>query len=136
MTLYRTKAAPLPGTSYADLAPLARALLRSIARRTKRRPYIRSVYFRKDKIFFTHFWAHLAQRSPGQRARRLKYLPCALELVRKSRHEPNSKENPNRQREILHRFAGLTPDGEKFMVQIKEDKKTNRKELMSVFPYQ
>ena len=132
---YRASTKPLRGSSWNEIAPQARHLLRFITRRTKRRPYIRSAYFRKDKIFFTYFWKHLGQRSHRQRAKRLRYLPCAIELIRHSRNEPELKENPNRHGEFLHRFYGVTPDGQTFVVQIKENKKTSRKELMSVFPY-
>lgn len=48
--------------------------------------------------------------------------------------EPTSKQNPNKPAEILHRFAGLTKDKEIFFVQIKEDKKTDQRHLLSVFP--
>lgn len=136
LTLYRTITQPIRGSSWAEVAPQARHLLRSIARRTKRRPYIRSAYFRKDKVFLSYFWQHLSQKPYPEQLRRLRYLPCAIELIRKSRHRPTSKQNPNRPDEILHRFAGMTPDHQLFMVQIKESQQTDRKELMSVFPYE
>lgn len=34
---------------------------------------------------------------------------------------------------MLHRFYGVTKDGVYFCVQVKEDKRTSRKDLMSVF---
>ncbi len=34
----------------------------------------------------------------------------------------------------LHRFYGQTKSGELFCVQIKQDKRTGRKDFMSVFP--
>ena len=136
MTPYRAKATSLPGTRYTEVAPLARALLRSIARRTKRRPYLRSAYFGKDKIFFTYFWKHLMQLPRYQRVRRLKYLPCAIELIRKSRQMPEVYLKRDRPREIFYRFSGQAPNGPEFAVQIKENLRTRRKELMSVFPYQ
>ena len=45
-----------------------------------------------------------------------------------------SKENPNRRSEIVHRFAGITAEKDLFFVQIKEEKRTGQKWLMSVFP--
>lgn len=66
--------------------------------------------------------------------RRLKYFPCAIELIQKSRFEPESKENPNKRTEILHRFTGVTKENDIFFVQIKEDKRTGQKWLISVFP--
>jgi hypothetical protein len=35
---------------------------------------------------------------------------------------------------MLHRFAGETKEGKKFYVQVKQDKRTGRKDFMSVFP--
>jgi len=71
----------------------------------------------------------------NDKTRRLKYYPCAIELIQKSRIEPTSKENPNRVGEIVHRFAGSTRENELFFVQIKELKKNGEKSLMSVFPF-
>ncbi len=64
----------------------------------------------------------------------MKYFACAVELIQKSRFEPKTKENPNKQNELLHRFFGITADNELFCVQIKEDKKKDQKFLISVFP--
>lgn len=133
-TPYLAKSNPIPGTRHAEVAPLARAVLRSIARRTRRHAYIRSAYFGKQKIFFTYLWPHLNQKPLSEQIRRLKYIPCALELIAKSRNEPLTKDNSNRPGELLHRFAGRTRNGELFYVQIKEDRKSGRKEFMSVFP--
>jgi len=66
--------------------------------------------------------------------RRMKFFGCALELIKNSRFEPTSKENPNKPTEILHRFAGVTKNNDLFFVQIKEDKRTSEKWLVSVFP--
>jgi hypothetical protein len=66
MAVYRVKNTELAGTSYAEIAPRARLLLRAIARKTKRQPYLRSAYFQKEKIFFTFLWQHLQQRSHKQ----------------------------------------------------------------------
>jgi hypothetical protein len=65
----------------------------------------------------------------------MRYLPCAIELIQKSRNHPTSMQNPNHPNETLHRFAGITANRQLFMTQIKEHKRTGRKELMSVFPY-
>lgn len=66
--------------------------------------------------------------------RRLKCFPAALELIEKTRITPISKDNPNQRDEILHRFYGRTKEGDAFMVQIKEFKRTGQKYLISVFP--
>lgn len=131
---YQTHCDPLPGTAASEVFPRARALLRAIGRRTKRQPYIRSAYFRKDKIFFTHFWRHLTEKPFPEQIRRLKFLPCALELLAHSRNEPLTRESAEEVGILLHRFAGLTKSKEPFYVQVKEYKRTNRKEFISVFP--
>ncbi len=66
--------------------------------------------------------------------RRMKFFACGIELIKKSKQEPISKENPNKHGEILHRFAGSTKDKELFFVQIKEEKSTGKKFLISIFP--
>jgi len=66
--------------------------------------------------------------------RRMKFFDCGIELIKKSTLEPTSKENPNKSREILHRFAGSSIDDELFFVQKKEVKSTNKKFLISIFP--
>jgi len=103
--------------------------------RTKRQPYVRSAYFNKDKVFIQPFWQHLWEKGNWRdRARRARFLPCALELLRHSRLVPRTQENPNDRNELLHRFYGVTEAGEHFVVQVSENKRTNRKNFMSVFP--
>jgi len=135
MIPYQTKTGKLSGTSYKEVYKDAQTVFREIKRRTKRRPYIRSAYFHKQKIFFDYFWDHL-WRTGGyrERTRRLKYFKAAIEVLRHSRNEPISKENPNKKSEVLHRFAGLTKGKELFYAQVKEDKPTGKKYFMSCFP--
>ena len=134
MIPYPTKVKKLPGTDYKEIHSEASAIFKQIKSKTKRRPYIRSAYFKKDKIFFDYFWHHLWQKSWKERIKRLKFFPCAIELIQNSRQIPTSKQNPNQKSEILHRFYGIAKDKELFIVQIKEDKRTDRKYLMSIFP--
>ncbi len=137
METYRTRVSKLAGTDYREIHKKARYFYERIRNRTKRRPYVRSAYFDKDKIFLDVFWSHLFGKPNWRdRVRRVKFLPPAIELIEHSRSEPESKENPNRSSEILHRFTGITPDQEIFYVQIKEDKRTSQKFLISIFPDQ
>jgi len=133
MIPYKTKTKKLAGTSYKEIWKKAQGVYSQIKRRTKRKPYIRSAYFNKQKIFFDLFWVHLAQKAHSTRVKRLKFFSCAIDLIRHSRNTPISKFNPHRKTEILHRFMGITKDKELFFVQIKEDMRTNRKHLMSIF---
>ena len=127
----------MAGTDFHEVCKKAERIYKPIKNRTKRKPYVRSAYFKKDKIFINLFWQHLFDKKNWRdRTRRLKYFNCALELIRHSKFEPKSKENPNKKSEILHRFAGVTCDNDLFFVQIKEDKKIGHKWLMSIFPDQ
>jgi len=131
---FQSSSGKITGRSYIDIEREARRAYNRIASQTKREPYIRSVYFRKEKIFLKPFWNHLHEKHEGDRKRRLKYFHCALDLIRNSSLPPESKNNPNSRNEIAHRFVGKTKTAEKFAVQIKEDNRTGKKYLMSVFP--
>ncbi len=134
MTVYQTKTKKLSETNYSEVKKHAAFILNQIKKRTKRRPYIRSAYFNKQKIFFDYFWIHLSQKNLRERIRRLRYFPCALDLIRNSRIVPVSIENADNRNEMLHRFTGKTKDKEVFFVQIKESKRGDKKYLMSCFP--
>ena len=135
MKVYRTRAKSLPGTRWAEVYKKAFLLYKQIRSRTKRRPYIKSAYFKKDKVFLELFWHHLHEKQNlRDKTRRLKYFSCSLDLIQNSTFEPVSKENPNNNGEILHRFAGTTADNDLFFVQIKEEKRSAKKWLMSCFP--
>ncbi len=137
MKAYRTKAVRLAGSNFHEVRKRADSFYKRLKSQTKRRAYVRSAYFKKDKIFIDLFWQHLFDKNNWEdRTRRLKYFPAAVELIRYSHFEPTSKENPNKRSEILHRFAGVTNDNELFYVQIKEDKKSGQKYLISIFPEQ
>ena len=131
---YKTKTKTLPGTNYSEIYDKAFGVYREIQRKTKRRPYVRSAYFKKEKVFLELYWRHLHQKNWRDRTRRLKYFSCALELIKNSRVDPESKDHPEDASQILHRFTGVTPDGDVFRIQIKEDKRTRQKWLMSSFP--
>ena len=136
MKAYPVKSLPLAGTDFHEIRRQAFGLYDEIKRKSKRRPYMRSAFFNKEKIFLEIYWQHLYdQRNWHDRMRRLKYYPCAIELIQYSRFQPTSKENPNKRSEILHRFFGITKNQEVFYVQIKEDKSSHQKFLISIFPH-
>lgn len=135
MKIYRTKNKKLTGTEFKEVHKKAFGIYDEIRRRTKRRPYIRSAYFKKQKVFLAIFWQHLyVKKHYMDQVRRMKFFPCGIELIRFTKYEPQSKENPNKRSEILHRFAGITSDDDLFFVQIKENKRTGEKFLISIFP--
>ncbi len=133
MDIFKVKRGKIAGSEVKEVKKEALEVYKEIKNRTKRKPYIRSRYFNKQKIFFDYFWIHLTTKSRKIQTQRLKYLPCAIDLIIHSRNVPTSKENPNNRNEILHRFFGITRENEEFYVQIKEEKKTGAKYLMSVF---
>ncbi len=134
MKVQQVKASPYAGTDYEEVYPPARRLYNQIKAPTKRQPYVRSSYFKKDKVFIELFWVHLNQKNRKERNRRLKFYGCGIELLRTTRLEPVTKANPNKSQEVLHRFAGITPGKELFYIQIKENMRTKRKDLLSIFP--
>jgi len=137
MKAYKVKAGKLKGTNFHEVRKKASGLYDQIKNKSKRRIYIRSAYFKKDKIFLALFWQHLFDKKKWQdRMRRLKYFEAGIELIRNSKFEPKSKDNPNAPGEILHRFTGVTKENEVFYVQIKEDKRSGQKSLISIFPDQ
>lgn len=128
------KASTHSGSSWEDVYPDARRLYNRIKAQTKRQSYIRAEYFKKDKVFIELFWVHLNQKGTKERRKRLKYYAAGIELLRTTRLQPDSKRNPNKLSETLHRLGGITAQGDLFYIQVKEDTKTGRKDFMSVFP--
>jgi hypothetical protein len=116
--------------------PQARKAFRALQKQTKRRPHIRSAYFKKDKLFFDFFWQHMQSKSVPDRARRLKYVPCALEILRQSRHDPITYVDKYQPGIIKHEFIGKATDGIIFSVIIQQDRKTGKKQLLSIYPKQ
>jgi len=135
MDYYHTKADKLHGADYSDVEREARRIYNEYVRATKRNPYLRSRYFKREKIFLKLFWTHLFEKQVGDRRRRLRYYPCALELLRNTTYPPETKPNPNGRNESVHRFKGVAPDGDVFIVQVKEDKRTGNKHMISVAPW-
>jgi len=134
MNYYLVKSKKLAGTNYAEVRQQALIVFNQIKKRTKRKPYIRSAYFNKQKIFFDFFWPHLLQKSLKERTKRLKYFACGIDLIINSRQKPLTQANRNKENEILHRFIGATKNKELFYVQIKENKRSKSKYFMSCFP--
>lgn len=133
--LYKSKLGKLPGSSHGEVLRLARQEYHSIQKRTPRRQaYVRSHYFKRDKVFVNQFWDHLKQKRGGDQLRRLKLYSCAIDLIRNTSCSPDTIFNRDDMNISLHRFYGITKDGEAFSVQIKQDKRTGRKDFMSVFP--
>lgn len=124
----------LSGHNYSVLRNRALELFKEVQKKSKRKPYIRSKYFRKKKVFLHYFWTHLFEKNPKDRSRRLKYLPCAFELIKYSTFSPEIVE-PNKKDALKwYRFMGTTANKQAFIVQIKESK-NGKLYFISVFPF-
>lgn len=134
MNYYQSKYDLLLGSSYDEVVARARKEFNTIRKLTKRRPYVRSKYFRGDKIFVTVFWDHLVQKHPKERRKRLKFYKAAIDLLRNSTQAPDTIFSKSDKDTILYRFYGKTREGLSFCVQVKADKRSGRKDFMSVFP--
>jgi len=131
---FHSKEALLPGSSYDEVVASARKVFNDdIRRRTKRQPYVRSKYFKGDKVFMTIFWDHVMQKHRKEKARRLKFYAAAVDLLRNSTVHPVPMVEATHDEVLLLRFYGITKDGEEFCVQVKHDLRSGRKDFMSVF---
>lgn len=135
MNIFQTKARRIKGKEFKEVYRVAFGLFLVIKRRSKRKSYIRSAYFKKEKIFLHFFWEHMFQKENWRdRIRRLRFFAAALEVMSNSTLEPLSRQDPNDKSVTLHRFCGATVEGDVFFVQIKEEKKSSKKYLISIFP--
>ncbi len=135
MQYYQTKAKTIKGEDFKEVHKIAFRIFLEIKKKSKRKPYIRSAYYDKDKIFLDFYWEHLFKKENWRdRLRRIKFFAAALEVIRKSNISPLLKQDPNKKDVLLHRFAGKTSEGKEFFVQIKEFKKNGQKHLISIFP--
>lgn len=132
--VFKTSAEKIHGSSFKEISKAAELIFKRIKSRTKRTPYIRSKYFRSEKIFLSIFWHHLHQKHEKDRVRRLQFYACAIDLLKNSTLDPETRENFKQKNELLHRFLGQTKSRENFVVQIKENKRTKRKDFISIFP--
>jgi hypothetical protein len=134
MHAYQTKARKIPGTDFREVRRIAFEIFKKIKKKSRRAPYVRSAYFKKDKVFLNVFWHHLFEKQWADRMRRLMYFEAAIELIINSRFPPTTKSHGDKPGDLLHRFTGTTRDGDIFYVQLKEKKISGRKDLISIFP--
>ncbi|MDR0875831.1 MAG: hypothetical protein LBN12_06440 [Clostridiales Family XIII bacterium] len=95
--------------------------------------YFQSKYVKLTGSSYDEVYAR-ARKMYDQIKAKSKRQPCALDLLQHSRLAPVEKRNPNGNHERVFRFYGRTKGGEEFWVQVKEDKKTKGKYLMSIVP--
>lgn len=73
------------------------------------------------------------QKHPKERRKRLKFYNPAIDLMRNTTFAPDTIFSKIDKHTLLHRFYGVSAEGLEFCVQVKEDKRTGRKDFMSVF---
>lgn len=134
MKVYKSKYARIAGTSYDEVIKNARREYRNIQARTKRQPYVRSKYFGGEKIFINIFFNHLVQKRKGEQIVRAKLFLPAVDLLRNNNIPSDTIFSKDDRNTIFHRFYGVTKDKVEFAVQVKQNKRTDRKDFMSVFP--
>ncbi len=135
MNVYKSKSNELTGTNLEEITKQARREYHTIQKRTPRRvPYVKSKYFTKDKIFINNYWEHNNQKTPRERMRRLRLYTCAIDLLRNTTNAPDTIYTNVDKNIGLHRFYGQTNSGNYFCVQVKDNKRTGRKDFISVFP--
>lgn len=129
---YKVKGCLLGGTSYKEVSKNAYRVFEKVVKKSKRRTYIRSKYFKNQKVFISIFWGHLKQKRRRERMKRLKLHACALELIKNTTIKPEAIFE-NKGKYFLYRFYGKSNEGIKFIVQVKETRKGG-KYFISVFP--
>lgn len=133
INFFEVRSKPFSGSNYGNIYKKAYVTYKEICKKSKRRTYVRSKYFKGGKIFIAVFWGHLKEKRFNDRARRLKFYNCALELLTKSKIAPEEFFNTDT-KEFFYRFYGRCKSNEKFIVQIKESGKKKEKQLISIFP--
>lgn len=73
------------------------------------------------------------QKHLRKRTERLKLYPAAIDLLRNYTGKPETIVETTHKDVYLYRFYGKTKDGIEFCVQVKENKRTKRRDFMSVF---
>ncbi|HEY4480074.1 MAG TPA: hypothetical protein VJB58_01220 [Candidatus Paceibacterota bacterium] len=131
--IFRSKFNQIAGSNFSEVSRKANSIFKQIKSKSKRRPYVRSAYFNKDKVFISQFLSHTFEKNWRDATRRLKLFECAIDLIKNNHTNPVSKDDSNDTQFILHRFSGLTKQRELFYVQIKENKKTGEKIFLSAF---
>ncbi len=131
---YKSKIGSVAGTSHGEVIKNARREYKRIQALTKRQPYVRSKYFGGEKVFINIFFNHLVQKRKGEQMVRAKLFLAAVDLLRNTAIAPDTLFSEKDKNTLLHRFYGETKDKIEFAVQVKQNKRTSRKDFMSVFP--
>ncbi|MDR2672188.1 MAG: hypothetical protein LBC35_02620 [Coriobacteriales bacterium] len=129
MEFFKSRHTNLSGSNDRELYHKARAIQQAMTAGSRRRPYVRSKFFNRQKVFLDIFWTHLFAKNPGERRRRIALFACVVDLVQNTTYQPEIYVRGN---ERFYRFFGVSKNGVRFAVQIKQDRK-KALYLLSVF---
>ena len=102
--IYKTNKKKISGSSFSEVRKEADRIFDLIKSKSKRSPYIRSKYFRKEKVFLNLFWTHIFDKHNKDKIRRLKFIECGIDLIKNSAINPESKDNvDNKSEEDINR---------------------------------
>ena len=73
------------------------------------------------------------QKNLKERTKRLQLYNAAIDLLRNTRCEPETLFSKDDMSNLTHRFYGVTKEGVEYCVQVKQNKRSGRKDLISVF---
>ncbi|MDR1300331.1 MAG: hypothetical protein LBK50_01340 [Candidatus Nomurabacteria bacterium] len=132
MNYFKIKTRPISGSNLKEVSKKMLREFHDIEQRTKRRPSVRCKAFENSKIFIGEYISHQNQKKRADRLRRLKFFPCAIDLIENTTEKPTEK--VLKSGEVLYRLYGIAGNGQKFIVQISKNQNTGNKRLMSSFP--
>jgi hypothetical protein len=87
-THYKSRYASLSGSHSRELYQKAHAAQRALMKSSRRKAYVRSKFFKLQKVFLDTFWIHLSQKNSGERRRRIAFFVCALDLIKNTTNQP------------------------------------------------
>jgi hypothetical protein len=129
-THYKSRYSKLTGVNENELWHKARLVYGATVKSKRRKPYVRSKYFKNEKVFLDMFWSHTNSKKPKVRRARLMFYQCGLDLIHNTTYKPKEDYIKGN---LCYKFWGYSRDNEEFCVQIKQESKGG-KWLMSVFP--
>jgi hypothetical protein len=132
MRYFKIKTRPITGTNLKEVTKKSMSIFHDIEKQTRRRPSVKCQVLGGNKVFIGEYLAHQNQKMRLDKLRRLKFFPCAIDLIENTTEKPTEK--TLRSGETLYRLYGIAGNGQRFVVQISKNPKTDNRRLMSSFP--
>ena len=80
--IYKSKFNQIGGSNFSEVSKKVNLIFKQIKSKTKRRPYVKSLYFNKSKIFISQFFSHTFEKNWRDATRRLKLFECGIDLIK------------------------------------------------------